>query len=72
MHFENIWLLNQRNSVILRGFSAHEDMKVELFVPCIIDQFFPEVAIHTFKVLKRADVEVEYNPEQTCCGRFAF
>ena len=47
-------------------------MKVELFVPCVIDQFFPQVAIDTFKVLKRADVDVEYNPEQTCCGRFAY
>ena len=47
-------------------------MKVELFVPCIIDQFFPEVAVHTMKVLARTGVEVEYNPEQTCCGRFAY
>ena len=47
-------------------------MKVELFVPCIIDQFFPTVAAHTMKVLERTGVEVEYNPEQTCCGRFAY
>ena len=47
-------------------------MKVELFVPCIIDQFFPEVASCTMKVLERTGVEVEYNPEQTCCGRFAY
>ena len=47
-------------------------MKVELFVPCIIDQFFPFVASNTMKVLERAGVEVEYNPEQTCCGRFAY
>ena len=38
-------------------------MKVELFVPCIIDQFFPSVAFHTMKVLERAGVEVEYNSE---------
>ena len=47
-------------------------MKVELFVPCIVDQFFPEVAHHTVKVLERTGVELEYNPEQTCCGRFAY
>ena len=47
-------------------------MKVELFVPCIIDQFFPTVAAHTMKLLERTGVEVEYNPEQTCCGRFAY
>lgn len=47
-------------------------MTVELFVPCVIDQFFPNVAVSTLKVLERASVEVEYNPEQTCCGRFAY
>lgn len=47
-------------------------MTVELFVPCVIDQFFPEVAVNTLKVLERAGAEVEYNPEQTCCGRFAY
>lgn len=47
-------------------------MTVELFVPCVIDQFFPNVAVSTLKVLERAGVEVEYNPEQTCCGRFAY
>lgn len=47
-------------------------MTVELFVPCLIDQFFPEVAADTLKVLNRAGVEVSYNPEQTCCGRFAY
>lgn len=48
------------------------EMKVELFVPCLIDQFYPEVAVNTMKVLRRAGVEVDYNPEQTCCGRFAY
>ena len=47
-------------------------MKVQLFVPCVIDQFFPEVAVNTLKVLERAGVSVIYNPEQTCCGRFAY
>ena len=47
-------------------------MKVELFIPCFIDQFFPEVAAHTMKVLERTGVEVAYNPDQTCCGRFAY
>lgn len=47
-------------------------MTVELFVPCVIDQFFPNVAVSTLKVLERAGVDVEYNPEQTCCGRCAY
>lgn len=44
---------------------------VDLFVPCIIDQFYPEVAEATVKVLRKAGVKVEYNPAQTCCGRHA-
>ena len=47
-------------------------MKIELFVPCVIDQFFPQVAVNTYKVLVRAGMDVSYNPEQTCCGRFAY
>lgn len=47
-------------------------MTVDLFVSCIIDQFYPMTAMNTLKLLKAAGVEVEYNPEQTCCGKFAF
>ena len=47
-------------------------MTVDLFIPCFIDQFCPEVAEATVKVLRKAGVEVEYNPEQTCCGSFAY
>ena len=47
-------------------------MTVDLFVSCVIDQFYPMTAMNTLKLLKAAGVEVEYNPEQTCCGKFAF
>lgn len=47
-------------------------MKVELFVPCFIDQLFPETAFNTIKLLERAGCKVTYNPEQTCCGQPAF
>jgi len=47
-------------------------MTVNLFVSCIIDQFYPMTAMNTMKLLRAAGVEVEYNPEQTCCGKFAF
>ena len=47
-------------------------MKVELFVPCFIDQLFPDTAFNTIKVLEKAGCEVSYNPEQTCCGQPAF
>jgi L-lactate dehydrogenase complex protein LldE len=47
-------------------------MVIDLFIPCFIDQFHPQTAVNTVKVLEKAGVEVCYNPEQTCCGRFAF
>ncbi len=47
-------------------------MTVNLFVSCLIDQLYPMTAMNTLKLLKAAGVEVEYNPEQTCCGKFAF
>jgi len=47
-------------------------MNVELFVPCFIDQLFPETAFNTVKVLEKAGCTVKYNPAQTCCGQPAF
>jgi L-lactate dehydrogenase complex protein LldE len=47
-------------------------MKVELFVPCFIDQLYPETAFNTIKVLEKAGCQVGYNPNQTCCGQPAF
>jgi L-lactate dehydrogenase complex protein LldE len=47
-------------------------MKVEAFIPCFIDQFYPETAEAFIAVLERAGCEVNYNPEQTCCGQPAF
>jgi L-lactate dehydrogenase complex protein LldE len=46
--------------------------KVSIFVPCFVDQLQPEVAVDTVKVLRRAGCQVEYRPEQTCCGQPAF
>jgi len=47
-------------------------LKVTLFIPCLVDQFFPETAISVVKVLRRVGVEVEYPTGQTCCGQPAF
>lgn len=47
-------------------------MKIELFVPCFMDQLYPETAFNTVKVLEKAGCEVGYNPGQTCCGQPAF
>ncbi|RKR82530.1 L-lactate dehydrogenase complex protein LldE [Mucilaginibacter gracilis] len=47
-------------------------MKIELFIPCFIDQLFPQTAFNTVKVLEKAGCTVQYNPAQTCCGQPAF
>lgn len=47
-------------------------MRVDVFIPCFIDQFYPDTAWNFVKVLKKAGCEVKYNPEQTCCGQPAF
>lgn len=47
-------------------------MKVDILVPCLIDQFKPETAFNMIKVLEKAGCEVNYNSEQTCCGLPAF
>jgi L-lactate dehydrogenase complex protein LldE len=44
-------------------------MRVGLFVPCYIDQLYPQVAIATLEVLERLQVEVGYPKNQTCCGQ---
>ena len=47
-------------------------MTVDIFIPCFIDQFFPETGMNMVKVLKKAGCNVSYNPNQTCCGQPAF
>lgn len=44
-------------------------MKVGLFIPCYIDQFYPKVAIATLQLLEKSGVAVEYPLNQTCCGQ---
>ena len=44
-------------------------MRVALFVPCYIDQFYPQVAIATLQLLERLGVDVTYPEDQTCCGQ---
>jgi L-lactate dehydrogenase complex protein LldE len=47
-------------------------MKVQLFIPCFVDQLYPQTAFNMVKVLEKACCDVEYNTNQTCCGQPAF
>jgi len=47
-------------------------MRAALFIPCLTDQLFPETGISMVRVLRHMGVEVEYRPDQTCCGQPAY
>ncbi len=47
-------------------------MRVSLFIPCITDQFYPEVGVATVKLLRNFGADVAYPKDQTCCGQPAF
>lgn len=44
-------------------------MRVALFVPCYVDQFYPDVAMATLELLESLDCQVEFPESQTCCGQ---
>jgi L-lactate dehydrogenase complex protein LldE len=44
-------------------------MKVGLFIPCYVDQFYPRVAIATMKLLEKLGCEIIFPLNQTCCGQ---
>ena len=47
-------------------------MDIQLFIPCYIDQLYPQTAFNTIQILEKAGCKVHYNPRQTCCGQPAF
>lgn len=47
-------------------------MNVQLFIPCFVDQLYPQTAFNMVKVLEKLGCTVEYNSNQTCCGQPAF
>lgn len=44
-------------------------MKVALFMPCYIDQFYPNVGIAALQLLEKLGCDVTFPLEQTCCGQ---
>jgi len=47
-------------------------IQVQLFIPCFVDQLYPETGMNMVKVLEKLGCEVHYNAKQTCCGQPAF
>src|SRR3712207_4082674 len=44
-------------------------MRVGLFIPCYVDQFYPHVAIASLQLLEKFGCTVDYPLNQTCCGQ---
>ncbi len=47
-------------------------MNVHIFVPCFVDQLYPDTAFNMVSVLEQSGCTVQYNTNQTCCGQPAF
>jgi L-lactate dehydrogenase complex protein LldE len=47
-------------------------MRASIFITCLVDQFFPQVGVSMVNVLRRLGVEVDFSPQQTCCGQPAY
>ena len=47
-------------------------MLVDIFVPCFVDQIYPQTGMNMVKILEKLGVDVHYNGNQTCCGQMAF
>ncbi len=47
-------------------------MRVNAFIPCVVDQMFPKTAESMINILEHYKVSIDYNAEQTCCGQMAY
>lgn len=43
--------------------------KIGLFIPCYVDQLYPQVGLATWRILRNLNLDVEYPEKQTCCGQ---
>jgi len=48
---------------------ADRGKKVGLFIPCYIDDFYPNVALSTLELLEAHGFDVLYPEQQRCCGQ---
>jgi L-lactate dehydrogenase complex protein LldE len=44
-------------------------MTVGLFIPCYVNQFYPDAAKATLQLLRKLGVRTVYPAKQTCCGQ---
>jgi len=44
-------------------------MRIGLFIPCFMNELYPEASMATLRVLENLKLDVEYPMNQTCCGQ---
>ena len=49
-----------------------QNQTVSLFIPCLVDQIYPQIGVAMANVLRKSGAHLEYDPAQTCCGQPAF
>jgi L-lactate dehydrogenase complex protein LldE len=47
-------------------------LKINLLIPCFVDQLFPAVGISMVRIFERLGHTVDYNESVVCCGQPAF
>ncbi len=47
-------------------------MRITLFLPCFNDALFPQTGIATVQLLRSLGCQVDFPPDQTCCGQIHF
>lgn len=47
-------------------------MRISLFIPCYVDQFYPQVGLSVVRVFERLGHEVQFDETLVCCGQPAF
>jgi L-lactate dehydrogenase complex protein LldE len=47
-------------------------VKISLFIPCYVDQFYPQVGLSVVRVLERLGHTIDFDPGLVCCGQPAF
>lgn len=49
--------------------AKRSDVRVALYVTCLVDQVWPEVGHATAALLRAAGCDVSFDQDQTCCGQ---
>jgi len=45
---------------------------VQLFITCLVDSFYPQTGEAIVDIFHRLGIDVDFAPDQTCCGQPAF